>query len=106
MNSFANYIHKKFRKGCQEVLESAIKLRMSFEDILYILYCFNQAFKAPFLDQEEYCLHARTRPIGDLMEELFVARDIIDRKMSRELRELEAHLSAWREDAGNNNAVN
>lgn len=102
MINFACLIYKKYYKGCLNVIESAIKLEMSFMDILYILFCYNQAFKSPFLDKNEFYTYAKSKPFGDLMEELFIARDIINNKMNRELKEFEEHLSVWKEDSDRN----
>lgn len=99
MNTFANEIHKRYRKGCLEMIDKAVKLSLSIDDMLFILFCFNQAFKAPFLISEEYYTYAKTLPFGDIMEELFVARDTISKKMSNELIKLESYFSIWSKDA-------
>lgn len=102
MRNFATQIHKRFFQGCSQVVDDAIKLKLAFGDILYILYCYNQTFKSPFLDRDEFYTYIKNKPFGDIMEELFVARDLIKNKMSKDLHELEEHLTIWKEDANKN----
>lgn len=99
MNNFAKQIHSKYHLSCLETINKAIKLLMPFEDILLILYYFNQAFKSPFLDQDDFFIYSKNRPFGDLMEELFTARTLVEAKMCKELQEIEEKLSIWRIDA-------
>lgn len=103
MNIFANNIHRKYKRGCMEMIEKAVKLHLPIMDMLFILYCYNQAFKSPFLDKEEFYAYSHTMTFGDIMEELFVARDLIRKNMSNELIELESHFSVWHRDIVLNN---
>ena len=98
MVNFAALIHKKYKRGCLDVLNSAIKLKMPCRDLVYILYCFNKAFKAPFLDAIEYTNYVKGKKFGELMEELLVARDVIEKNMDRETAKLERKLSEWNKD--------
>ncbi len=99
MNNFAKQIHKRYHIGCLEIINSAIKLLLPFEDILTILYFYNQAFKSPFLDKQEFFIYTKDKPFGEVMEELFMARDFAQEKMNKELLEIESHLSVWKKDS-------
>ncbi|MDD4315560.1 MAG: hypothetical protein PHC84_00170 [Clostridia bacterium] len=101
MNILANCIHKRYKRGCLEVLESAIKLSLPLDDMLYLLFCYYQSFKSPFLSDEEFNKYARSVTFDEIMEELLVARDIMTMRMNKELMEFEGHLSVWRKDAVN-----
>ena len=98
MVNFASLIHKKYKKGCLDVLTSAIKLNMPFVDMIYILYCFNKAFKSPFLDIIEYADKIKKTKFGEIMEELLVARDIVLNSMNKEIAKLETKIIEWNQD--------
>ena len=99
MNSFARYIHKKYHRGCLEMLDNAINLTLPMCEMIYILYCYNLAFKSPYLDKDEFYLYARNLKFGEFMEELLVARDVVFKNMNKEIREIESHFPIWREDS-------
>lgn len=99
MNILANCIHKRFQRGCLEFLESAIKLNLPIKDMLYLVFCYYQSFKSPFLSSEEFEKYSRGLTFGEIMEELLVARDIMTAKMNKDLMDFEGHLSVWKKDA-------
>ncbi len=99
MNVLANCIHKRFKRGCLEVLENAIKLNLPIKDMLFLVFSYQQSFKSPFLRSEEFEKTSSSLTFGDIMEELLVARDLMTAKMSKDLQEFEGHLSVWRQDA-------
>ncbi len=99
MNNFAKNIHSKFHKGCLNILNKAIKLTLPFQDILFLLFCYNQSFKSPFLDEKEFYTYIQYLPFENLMDDLFIARDLVSKEMCNELATIESHLTIWHKDA-------
>ncbi|MFW5780505.1 MAG: hypothetical protein ACOCWI_03555 [Bacillota bacterium] len=98
MINFASLIHRKYKRGCLDVLSSAIKLNLPCKDMIYVLYCYAKSFKSPFLDICEYAEHIKHKKFGDLMEELLVAKDVILKNMDKDTQKLESKLSEWNQD--------
>jgi hypothetical protein len=72
---------------------------MPINDMLYLVLCYFQAFKSPFLTADEFHEYAKHLTFGEIMEELLVARDIMTTQMNKEVLDFEGLLSVWRQDA-------